>query len=173
MADGEVRAPNLTEETASTLNGDEELVMFDTAEGKRAALSVIADYIVQHGEIGGNDISTIISEVESKIGTLTNLDTTAKTDLVAAINELVSNVSDIDSSIAPAYSSSSTYAVGDLVIHDNKLYTCTTAITTAENWTAGHWAAVTISSELSDLKEDLDAISVSYDSTNKKIVITY
>ena len=46
---------------------------------------------------------------------------------------------------APAYSSSSTYKLGQLVIYNNKLYKCTTAITTAEAWTSGHWSAVKVS----------------------------
>ena len=38
-----------------------------------------------------------------------------------------------------AYSSSSTYAVGDMCVYNNELYVCTTAITTAEAWTSSHW----------------------------------
>jgi hypothetical protein len=45
--------------------------------------------------------------------------------------------------IAPAYSSAATYATGDLCIYNESLYRCTTAITVAEAWTPGHWAAVT------------------------------
>ena len=91
----EVRAEDLTPETASTLDGSEQLIMFDTVEGKRVLLSVIADYIAQHGEINGDDIPTIIAAVEAKIGTLSSLDTTTKTNLVAAINEVVGDLSDV------------------------------------------------------------------------------
>lgn len=42
------------------------------------------------------------------------------------------------------YSSSSTYAVGDLVVYDNAIYECTTAITTAEAWNSAHWTLVPI-----------------------------
>ena len=44
-----------TEETSSTLNGNEQFVMFDSIEGKRALLSVISDYVVQNGEISGDE----------------------------------------------------------------------------------------------------------------------
>ena len=57
--------------------------------------------------------------------------------------------------IAAEYSSSSTYAVGDYCINNNYLYRCTTAISTAEAWTSGHWQQVTVGTELSDLKSDL------------------
>ena len=37
------------------------------------------------------------------------------------------------------YDATSTYAVGDLVIYQNQLYKCTTAIAVAEAWDATHW----------------------------------
>jgi len=37
------------------------------------------------------------------------------------------------------YSASATYAVGDVVIYQNQLYRCTTAIGTAEAWDSTHW----------------------------------
>ena len=56
---------------------------------------------------------------------------------------------------APAYSTSGTYAVGDMVIYDGKLYKCTTAITTAEAWTAAHWSETKMGNEVSELKTAL------------------
>ena len=55
----------------------------------------------------------------------------------------------ISPGVAAQYSSSSTYAVGDYVIHNDTLYRCITAITTAESWTAAHWESVTMGGELS------------------------
>ena len=43
--------------------------------------------------------------------------------------------------VADEYSTSSTYAVGDYCLYDGDLYRCTTAISTAEAWTAAHWTA--------------------------------
>ena len=37
------------------------------------------------------------------------------------------------------YNSSKTYAVNDLVVYDNKLWACKTAITVAEAWDEAHW----------------------------------
>lgn len=54
--------------------------------------------------------------------------------------------------VADEYSSSSTYEVGDIVNYLGTTYKCTTAITTAENWTVGHWTAVKIADEVTDLK---------------------
>lgn len=41
--------------------------------------------------------------------------------------------------IAPAFSTSSTYALGDYVMYSGKLYECTTAVTTAGAWVSGSW----------------------------------
>ena len=41
--------------------------------------------------------------------------------------------------LAADYSTSATYAVGDMVTYLGDLYECITAITTAEAWTAAHW----------------------------------
>lgn len=104
MADYEdVYAPDLTEETESTLSGSEQFVMFDSVEGKRAELSTIADYIVENGEIDGSDIPTIVSTIEGNIGTvdtkvgdLTDLETTDKTSIVSAVNEVNGKAEDAD-----------------------------------------------------------------------------
>ena len=61
-------------------------------------------------------------------------------------------------SLAPEYSASSTYAVGDLVLHDGQLYECNTTISTAEAWTAAHWTAKTVADEVTDLKDGLTKI---------------
>ena len=48
--------------------------------------------------------------------------------------------------LAPAFSTSLTYAVGDLVTKDGKLYACNTTISVAEDWTAAHWTETNIAS---------------------------
>lgn len=57
--------------------------------------------------------------------------------------------------VADEYSSSATYAVGDYVLHDGKLYICKTAIATAEEWTSAHWEASEIADDVGDLKSSL------------------
>lgn len=41
--------------------------------------------------------------------------------------------------IAQAFSPASTYALGDYVMYNGKLYECTTAVTTTGTWNAGNW----------------------------------
>ena len=59
--------------------------------------------------------------------------------------------------IADTYSSSKTYAVGDYVYYSGTLYKCTTAISTAEEWTSGHWTAAKLANDVSPLKNAIDS----------------
>lgn len=54
--------------------------------------------------------------------------------------------------VASVYSATKTYAVGDYAYYNGTLYRCTTAITTAEAWTAGHWTAAKIGDDVTELK---------------------
>lgn len=74
MADGEVRAQDLAQETASTLSGNEQFVMFDSTAGKRADIDDVAKYIA---------------------GDKSTLKTTDKTSPVAAINENFDAIADV------------------------------------------------------------------------------
>ena len=89
-------------------------------------------------------IDPSVMVTQSTIGSLIDLETTSKTTIVDAINEVAAKVKNI----SDAYSSSSTYKVGQICIYDNTLYKCNTAITTAEEWTAAHWTATTIAEEI-------------------------
>lgn len=54
------------------------------------------------------------------------------------------------SNAADAYDAAQTYTVGDLVIYENQLYKCITAITTAEQWDSTKWQATTLAEELGE-----------------------
>ena len=62
--------------------------------------------------------------------------------------------------IAPDYSTSATYEVGEIVLYDGIAYKCVTAIAASEEWTAAHWTAATdadLSARLKGLKSDGNA----------------
>lgn len=46
------------------------------------------------------------------------------------------------------YDNTSTYAEGDYCIYNNKMYKCTTEISTAEDWTVAHWTETSIVEEI-------------------------
>lgn len=60
-------------------------------------------------------------------------------------------------SLAPQYTVKA-YAVGDMTTSNGKMYRCKAPIATGEQWTASHWEEVTVGSEISSLKEDLDEV---------------
>ena len=66
---------------------------------------------------------------------------------------------------ADEYSASATYAVGDYCIKDGVLYRCTTAITTAEAWTAGHWTATQLADEVTSQSEKIETAITQINST--------
>ena len=76
-----------------------------------------------------------------------------------ALDELASKPSvdaytkqESDAFITDEYSAESTYAIGDMVIHDNALYVCSTAITTAEAWNSAHWTLTDIATAIGTVK---------------------
>ena len=58
--------------------------------------------------------------------------------------------------VANPYNATSTYAVGAYVTHENNLYKCNTAITTAEEWNAEHWTLVDVISAIPTKTSELD-----------------
>ena len=132
-----------------------------------------------------NDIQDAVIELQDQwtdpanVGDLDDLQTQDKDSTVDAINEVLgltaTNASDItdlridltalqdsvNDNTADAYSSSSTYKVGQLCIYENTLYRCNTAITTAEAWTAAHWTATTIAAEIENRVLLLPGVTVS------------
>ena len=64
----------------------------------------------------------------------------------ANVAEMTQNLPDI---VADEYSTSSTYAVGDYVMHEGKLYICISAVTTAGSWNTKKWQEISVTDALS------------------------
>ena len=64
----------------------------------------------------------------------------------------------IDDMIAPEYSPTRTYNVGDYVVQSDHLYKCISAIEEIEEWTPVHWSQVSIGGEVSDLNRQINFI---------------
>ena len=79
------------------------------------------------------------------------------TALAQTLANTINNLQSLKNSVADEYSSSSTYAVGDLVMHNYRLYRCSTAITTAEAWNSAHWTAHTVDDEFTDIRTKANA----------------
>ena len=53
--------------------------------------------------------------------------------------------------IAPEFSSSSTYAVGDVVMHEGLRYKCSTAVSTAGDWNSANWTLEPVQTALGSI----------------------
>lgn len=94
-----------------------------------------------------------------------NVSASAEADVVDLINRINAAVATVPASwsglmadIAPTYSASAVYPVGAYVYYNGDLYRCTTAITSAESWTAAHWTAAVLGDDVSSLKSAITYI---------------
>ena len=89
-------------------------------------------------------------------------------DLINAINAAVATIpadyTDLMAAIAPTYSNTALYAVGSYAWYSGVLYKCTTAITTAESWTAAHWTVAVLGNDVASIMTDV--------TSNEKITFT-
>lgn len=106
------------------------------------------------------DPGTIIPSIQALIS-----------QIETAVASIPSDYSSLWTTLAPAYSTSATYAVGQYVTYNGGLYRCTTAITSAESWTAAHWTAAKVGNDLSDLKSALDAAGRAIADTAELVII--
>ena len=97
--------------------------------------------------VDGNFATTTYYGV-TKLATSATSTSTGLALTPASLNSLVSNMV----SGYPVYSATATYAVGDRVRYEWSTWECTTAISSAEAWTASHWK------ELDSLQDQVDDI---------------
>ena len=70
----------------------------------------------------------------------------AQSDATTALSDVSAKAT--ATAVAPAFSTSSTYAVGAYVTHEGLLYKCTTAVSTPGAWNAANWSAVAVTDEM-------------------------
>ena len=119
--------------------------------------------------------SAIGSVARTSSGTASPGTTQSVVDLVNAIEAAIAQIPATDTNLkgalAPTYSDSAVYAVGQYAWYDGKLYRCTTAITSGETWTSGHWTEAKLAQDVCELKSALDFIYS--DNLNKYNVINF
>lgn len=114
--------------------------------------------------VGNIDTTSMFNQYQAALDAYLDLvqqaiDETLAGNLQSQIDASEAIIAKHDGNFAGAYSASSTYALNTFVIYANDLYKCTTAITVAEAWTAGHWTKVSVGAELSSLITNLNAVS--------------
>ncbi len=71
------------------------------------------------------------------------------------LNKIESGINSLDEIInATAYSTSSTYAVGDYCFYSSKLYKCITAVTSTEAFDSNKWEETNILDELNNIRDE-------------------
>ena len=84
------------------------------------------------------------------------------------ITDLQNQADAIEENLADYYSASADYAVGDLIIRNDTLWKCNTAITGGEAWNANHWGQTTIADEIAIVDNKLNI-----DTANETIIGKY
>ena len=91
-------------------------------------------------------------------------------EIIDSVEDLISDIQtataqipvNYNASFAPAYSTTSTYAVGSYVTNNGNLYRCTTAITSGETWNSAHWTQVALGNDVADLRSAVTNVNAVY-----------
>jgi len=101
------------------------------------------------------EIGDFVIYEENLYQCITAIDTPAAWDSTKWTRALITDVMEqggggdyANQNIANTYSTASTYAVGDYVIHDGLLYKCVTAVTTPGVWNASYWEHCIVTDEM-------------------------
>ena len=95
--------------------------------------------------------------------------TNAHNEVTVEATARATAVTGVANQLAAPYDSTATYALGDMCIYNDALYECTTAITTAEAWTAAHWTATTVKAQIGTTIKATD-VTAGVDSTAETTV---
>ena len=120
-----------------------------------------ADIPSGSGVISVNGLNGVVTLYATNIQRASDDQQTVDDALIAVegdISDLYATDSNILDDISDAYSASADYAVGDLVIHDDRLYKCITPIIGGEAWNPAHWQLTTLADEIDTLNNSLPEI---------------
>lgn len=151
-----VRKPDNTIVTAELTNTSSSYVTFETTE-QMCAVAGINKCTISVAK-SGNTIASLNFFMSVQADVLSSGDPSQSVirDLSSQVSALVDadlgenyyNKAQSDAFITDEYDAESTYAIGDMVIHENALYVCSTEITTAEAWNSAHWTLTDIATAI-------------------------
>ena len=111
-----------------------------------------ADIPSDTGVISVNGTAGVVVLDATDILMETGVDTRTVQTVIAGLELDMSNaftdIQTVNSNQADGFSTSLTYDVGDLVLHNDVLYKCIVAVTTAGTWNAANWQQTTLAAEL-------------------------
>lgn len=117
------------------------------------------------------DVNTAYSDIDTAIKAAKDTADTASLNASQAIadaaaasgtaNTAKAEADGLIASTSDAFSAASTYTIGELVIYNNLLYECTTAVTTPGAWTgSSNWTRITIEDALNRKVNSSDLATV-------------
>ena len=72
------------------------------------------------------------------------------------IDAFAGQIREVIGTATDTFSTSETYEVGDIVIHNKALYKCTTAVTTAGEFNSNNWTEISIKDLIDEIKQELE-----------------
>ena len=158
-----IRADGATVAATGTLSGNQVSVSLpQSAYAVPGVISIVLKLT------SGTDITTLLAVVgnvyQSTTDTVVDPGTILPSieTLIAAIEAAVASIpadySSLWTSLAQAYSTSATYAVGQYVTYNGGLYRCISAISSGESWTAAHWTEVSLGNDVASLENDVASL---------------
>jgi hypothetical protein len=121
-----------------------------TADGVITTIAAVVANVYQSSTDTVIDPGTIIPSIQDLID-----------DIADAVATIPADYSTLWTTLAPAYSNTATYPVGQYVTYNGGLYRCTTQVTTAGDWSSnsGNFTAAVICTDLFDLKQSISPLS--------------
>ena len=130
------------------VSGPISIIFKITYNGAITTVCAVVANVYQSSTDAVVDPGTIIPSIETLIS-----------EIEAAVASIPADYSSLWTTLAPTYSTSSTYAVGDYVTYNGALYRCISPITSGESWTASHWAVAKVGPDIHAINK---AISYNY-----------
>lgn len=123
------------------------LTIFVTSDDQKVAVYACV------GTVSRTSTGGVAGDTPTDVVDLVNAISAAIADLNSAIGQIPASYANVMAAIAPTYSGSALYSVGSYAWYNGSLYRCITAVTSGEAWTAGHWVAVALGGDVSNLSK--------------------
>lgn len=129
------------------------LVVFLTSDGKKTAIYSCV------GNVARSSTDAVAPGVTADVVDLIN-------EIETAVGTIPASYSALMADIAPTYSSSALYAVGDYAWYEGDLKRCIVPIAVGETYTPAHWTSAVVGDDVCALKSAISDITEERISTN-------
>ena len=121
------------------------LVVFLTSDGKKTAIYSCV------GNVARSSTDAVAPGVTADVVDLIN-------EIETAVGTIPASYSALMADIAPTYSSSALYAVGDYAWYEGDLKRCIVPITVGETYTPAHWTSAVVGDDVCALKSAINVL---------------